>query len=136
MDVIAQRASSHGHTGDGNARIDALTRIGDDTGLRQPCGGIQQRAAVHAQIATIAQLRQDGLRYAPEAELQGRAVLDQQRGAYRNRALNAGGRRRRSEEHTSELQSHVNLVCRLLLEKKKKNNATATYAQKTKKENS
>src|SRR5438477_8264192 len=30
----------------------------------------------------------------------------------------------RSEEHTSELQSHVNLVCRLLLEKKKKRNHT------------
>src|SRR3954464_3039872 len=30
----------------------------------------------------------------------------------------------RSEEHTSELQSHDNLVCRLLLEKKK-NNETA-----------
>src|SRR2546430_12322274 len=29
---------------------------------------------------------------------------------------------RRSEEHTSELQSQSNLVCRLLLEKKKKNN--------------
>src|SRR5438034_5418721 len=29
-------------------------------------------------------------------------------------------RRRRSEEHTSELQSHSDLVCRLLLEKKKK----------------
>src|SRR5690242_20964133 len=28
-------------------------------------------------------------------------------------------REKRSEEHTSELQSHVNLVCRLLLEKKK-----------------
>src|SRR5690242_21327688 len=28
----------------------------------------------------------------------------------------------RSEEHTSELQSHVNLVCRLLLEKKKNDN--------------
>src|SRR5256885_3629922 len=28
---------------------------------------------------------------------------------------------RRSEEHTSELQSPCNLVCRLLLEKKKKN---------------
>src|SRR5260370_32253962 len=27
--------------------------------------------------------------------------------------------RLRSEEHTSELQSHLNLVCRLLLEKKK-----------------
>src|SRR5256885_4731819 len=31
-------------------------------------------------------------------------------------------RRRRSEEHTSELQSPCNLVCRLLLEKKKKIN--------------
>src|SRR4051812_49637707 len=31
----------------------------------------------------------------------------------------------RSEEHTSELQSHVNLVCRLLLEKKKKINTAA-----------
>src|SRR5260370_3704852 len=31
----------------------------------------------------------------------------------------------RSEEHTSELQSHLNLVCRLLLEKKKHTNATA-----------
>src|SRR5260370_15693867 len=29
---------------------------------------------------------------------------------------------RRSEEHTSELQSHLNLVCRLLLEKKKHKN--------------
>src|SRR4051812_49861670 len=31
----------------------------------------------------------------------------------------------RSEEHTSELQSHVNLVCRLLLEKK--NNKEGSY---------
>src|SRR5438034_8108084 len=30
----------------------------------------------------------------------------------------------RSEEHTSELQSHSDLVCRLLLEKKKKNKTT------------
>src|SRR5690242_21366827 len=38
------------------------------------------------------------------------------------RALDVGPGERddlRSEEHTSELQSHVNLVCRLLLEKKK-----------------
>src|SRR5256885_2455314 len=33
----------------------------------------------------------------------------------------AGGPAGRSEEHTSELQSPCNLVCRLLLEKKKKN---------------
>src|SRR2546429_3916335 len=33
----------------------------------------------------------------------------------------AGGKRHRSEEHTSELQSRLHLVCRLLLEKKKTN---------------
>src|SRR3989449_7703035 len=32
----------------------------------------------------------------------------------------------RSEEHTSELQSRLHLVCRLLLEKKKKNTKTDT----------
>src|SRR5215204_6959559 len=37
----------------------------------------------------------------------------------------------RSEEHTSELQSHSDLVCRLLLEKKKKN----IYNVKSKKKN-
>src|SRR2546430_8571350 len=34
----------------------------------------------------------------------------------------------RSEEHTSELQSQSNLVCRLLLEKKKKKQKTYTYS--------
>src|SRR5260221_8225100 len=34
-------------------------------------------------------------------------------------ALIHGGHEDRSEEHTSELQSHSDLVCRLLLEKKK-----------------
>src|SRR5438477_10271802 len=38
----------------------------------------------------------------------------------RQTAETTGGNDMRSEEHTSELQSHVNLVCRLLLEKKKK----------------
>src|SRR6266550_6892443 len=44
-------------------------------------------------------------------------------GACRHRAAivrRAGAARRRSEEHTSELQSRLHLVCRLLLEKKKK----------------
>src|SRR5438876_2937766 len=35
----------------------------------------------------------------------------------------------RSEEHTSELQSPVHLVCRLLLEKKKKKNITQELKQ-------
>src|SRR6266480_6449556 len=38
---------------------------------------------------------------------------------YPRRNRPTGPSRPRSEEHTSELQSHVNLVCRLLLEKKK-----------------
>src|SRR2546427_9372712 len=37
------------------------------------------------------------------------------------------GDHQRSEEHTSELQSQSNLVCRLLLEKKKKNNIVHVY---------
>src|SRR5438132_7177320 len=38
-------------------------------------------------------------------------------------------RPREIEEHTSELQSHSELVCRLLLEKKKKRHAAATLPQ-------
>src|SRR3989454_7140539 len=37
----------------------------------------------------------------------------------------------RSEEHTSELQSPCNLVCRLLLEKKKKNNTQLRAVSET-----
>src|SRR5438034_3603052 len=36
----------------------------------------------------------------------------------------------RSEEHTSELQSHSDLVCRLLLEKKKDSTATAVQERR------
>src|SRR5688572_31818020 len=38
---------------------------------------------------------------------------------------------RRSEEHTSELQSQSNLVCRLLLEKKKKKKSVDSYTYLT-----
>src|SRR5438477_8885791 len=50
------------------------------------------------------------------------------------RAANQDPRRRdflRSEEHTSELQSHVNLVCRLLLEKKKTRQQTISNGSQT-----
>src|SRR5690606_41547027 len=54
----------------------------------------------------------------PDAEFQGHALYQRARdadlgGAWRECALHV-----RSEEHTSELQSRENLVCRLLLEKK------------------
>src|SRR5690242_21213180 len=47
-------------------------------------------------------------------------LREDRRDAFRGvRRLLGKKRAGRSEEHTSELQSHVNLVCRLLLEKKK-----------------
>src|SRR5260221_10263764 len=52
------------------------------------------------------------------AALDGRILVSTDRKT-RIRPSNAASARR-SEEHTSELQSHSDLVCRLLLEKKKK----------------
>src|SRR4051812_49966195 len=43
--------------------------------------------------------------------------------------IDVTGAHRRSEEHTSELQSHVNLVCRLLLEKKKSSSREAPLSR-------
>src|SRR5205085_9033403 len=43
------------------------------------------------------------------------------------RPVNIRYKHLRSEEHTSELQSQSNLVCRLLLEKKKKKNETINH---------
>src|SRR2546427_7871111 len=47
-------------------------------------------------------------------------------GAFSTYGINVVDFENRSEEHTSELQSQSNLVCRLLLEKKK-NKTTMTY---------
>src|SRR6267154_5486344 len=49
------------------------------------------------------------------------------------RGRGTGHRARRSEEHTSELQSPVHLVCRLLLEKKKKTTQQQLNKKKKKK---
>src|SRR5690242_21237581 len=48
-----------------------------------------------------------------------RPARSQSQRSVQSSASDPGLRCTRSEEHTSELQSHVNLVCRLLLEKKK-----------------
>src|SRR5260370_36392070 len=55
---------------------------------------------------------------APRSHLAGRA--GQPGSAHVLYSNDGASLHRRSEEHTSELQSHLNLVCRLLLEKKKK----------------
>src|SRR5260370_14037196 len=53
----------------------------------------------------------------------GEPLLRRRAPGHQRRHLGLARRRGRSEEHTSELQSHLNLVCRLLLEKKKDNKA-------------
>src|SRR2546430_13120245 len=50
-----------------------------------------------------------------------------QMGLHKVGQLQAGMHEKRSEEHTSELQSQSNLVCRLLLEKKKTTTRTNPY---------
>src|SRR3989454_4348969 len=70
----------------------------------------------------------------PALRLAGRSHHRTDRDAARQHAAQArrqdrralGHELARSEEHTSELQSPCNLVCRLLLEKKKRNNKTQT----------
>src|SRR5688572_8235276 len=83
--------------------------------------------------AAVVQLYADGFSSLPlrektliyhlyQAALAGRDIfIDQKhRNALEMRALIEAVVTQRSEEHTSELQSQSNLVCRLLLEKKKK----------------
>src|SRR5260370_19857653 len=63
----------------------------------------------------------------PEEHLLAQALLLRGLGGIEgpeHRQFRGRGEIERSEEHTSELQSHLNLVCRLLLEKKKKSKAT------------
>src|SRR4051794_41549489 len=86
-------------------------------------GGVSERRGrgPAAQVAAVARFvlppprrrAHDGHGNEPAQEIHafGPACLARRRG---------GGRTKRSEEHTSELQSPVHLVCRLLLEKKKK----------------
>src|SRR5256885_9687472 len=59
----------------------------------------------------------------PVREDRTRVVVAQHQPAGRRR-VGGGHAGHRSEEHTSELQSPCNLVCRLLLEKKKNKNAS------------
>src|SRR5690242_21366103 len=74
-------------------------------------------------ILTAFRNRPPGVSPQPTAAPQTRHASGQDRGGVCANSLRQSGNRdrtarsRRSEEHTSELQSHVKLVCRLLLEK-------------------
>src|SRR5205814_10077352 len=75
-----------------------------------------------AQAGDLPPRRMPGLRpHLPEPHAhRGRSRLDLRQRLRRHGAGAGRGELRRSEEHTSELQSLRHLVCRLLLEKKKK----------------
>src|SRR2546422_1891215 len=53
-------------------------------------------------------------------------ILEYRGGPRGERPVALVGKTIRSEEHTSELQSRLHLVCRLLLEKKKQNNVSTS----------
>src|SRR5215211_8682641 len=68
-------------------------------------------------IELVRLMREDGLSERAAAAALSVAPSTAHHWSVRERRADAG---ERSEEHTSELQSHSDLVCRLLLEKKKK----------------
>src|SRR5438477_5314321 len=77
--------------------------------------GFDDRAADRARLGKA---RFERVCFAPaDRALQGGQILGEALHDFEHRLA-------RSEEHMSELQSHVNLVCRLLLEKKKKKKRT------------
>src|SRR2546429_7392292 len=82
--------------------------------------GIRDVAVTGVQTCALPILFSEGL------QLRNRTgSMRQQTKEYPARGKDSGGvgglHGKRSEEHTSELQSRLHLVCRLLLEKKKKN---------------
>src|SRR5713101_3209208 len=93
------------------------------TALGVPCSEIYERG-----IDMQENLRATAIRVACGLDVPGSAGAEgleadsvDEGGPFANINVITGGETypHRSEEHTSELQSHVNLVCRLLLEKKK-----------------
>src|SRR5579862_6044138 len=95
--------------------------------LRPPAAaraGARRRAPARRRVADLSRRRAEtGARQRLAGDPAGRV-----RGADRPVRL------RRSEEHTSELQSQFHLVCRLLLEKKKKKIIHKVSKKKTKKQ--
>src|SRR2546430_11580973 len=91
------------------------------TGVQTCALPICKGRTVHGEVGLIQQGRME-----LAAVLEGVGVADVEQQLPFHRAIRPNSRRHalRSEEHTSELQSQSNLVCRLLLEKKKTESRT------------
>src|SRR5256885_4137817 len=92
--------------------------------------------SVHVgRIRNKAWIIQFAVRAVPGGLRRGRPIHHHCSRVYPTEAVDKPRERTRSEEHTSELQSPCNLVCRLLLEKKKKKQNTQSANPLTQKTN-
>src|SRR2546422_4337661 len=82
-------------------------------------------------LALVAGLLGSGCSYRNAMWSAGRHAKDARQLEQRGQLSEARTQWARSEEHTSELQSRLHLVCRLLLEKKKENEKSATHSAHT-----
>src|SRR2546429_4916905 len=90
-------------------KIKVLHAIGPNVGLGTRIGAVAEVGAL-SEYRSVKPLSQP--------------LIERTRGQMRQRGSDRSGAARvRSEEHTSELQSRLHLVCRLLLEKKKQETA-------------
>src|SRR6267142_5454006 len=117
MIVISDLASGHGHVATGG--MSKLCRI-------VVCDDLELLHRIHRQTRQLLRTRQADRVGSVTAVQDKRLVAGSATGYGEYRIVLRRSRsginhdhagRQRSEEHTSELQSHVNLVCRLLLEK-------------------
>src|SRR5437773_3780193 len=84
--------------------------------------GIRDRDVTGVQTCALPILRASPGRARGSPPPEGRCAPGGRTRRSRRRSWSRTARLPRSEEHTSELQSHHDLVCRLLLEKKKQKN--------------
>src|SRR5215213_11586285 len=118
-----------------------MARLGPDDGAQEGAAALPdrqardppQRAGQHPHAPCLARRRRQRARHPRGGRLARRAVAARGAGGAPPRTRVRGPGRRRSEEHTSELQSLTNLVCRLLLEKKKKKNTQNLFKKKKQK---
>src|SRR5690242_2584287 len=114
-DRVPVRARAAGRRGRGGGRTSAVRR------REIEAGGKPARGAFPGAVRAGARRQHGALPRCRRGAAAG-GQRDRGRGARgppgRGRAADRANAADRSEEHTSELQSHVNLVCRLLLEKK------------------
>src|SRR2546427_7469637 len=109
--------------------VDWLIRLASRNSATRSCGDLswpRSETVVTAQTISCC-ASNTGAAWPVTLDSRWLVISDQQRSRTSSSTALAGGlpRKWRSEEHTSELQSQSNLVCRLLLEKKKKNKREA-----------